>query len=52
VNNDWYALLRPLHSAVALLLFITVMLHLAAALFHALVRRDGVFESMSGSGRR
>ena len=48
VNNDWYALLRPLHSAVALLLFITVMLHLAAALFHALVRRDGVFESMSG----
>ncbi|MVT01927.1 cytochrome B [Enterobacter sp. 10-1] len=48
VNNDWYAVLRPLHSAVALLLFITVMLHLAAALFHALVRRDGVFESMSG----
>ncbi|MDJ1654783.1 cytochrome b/b6 domain-containing protein [Raoultella sp. Ech2A] len=52
VNNDWYALLRPLHSAVALLLFITVMLHLAAALFHALVRRDGVFESMSGGGRQ
>lgn len=52
VNNDWYALLRPLHSAVALLLFMTVMLHLAAALFHALVRRDGVFESMSGGGRR
>ncbi|HHG8774954.1 TPA: cytochrome b [Raoultella planticola] len=52
VNNDWYAVLRPLHSLVALVLFITVMLHLAAALFHALVRRDGVFESMSGRGRR
>lgn len=52
VNNDWYAILRPLHTVVALVLFLTVMLHLAAALFHALVLRDGVFESMSGSRRR
>ncbi|HEY0208819.1 cytochrome b [Acerihabitans sp.] len=52
VNNDWYAVLRPLHSQVALALFITVMLHLAAALFHALVLRDGVFDSMSGARRR
>jgi len=29
-----------------------VMLHLAAALFHALVLRDGVFDSMAGTGRR
>ncbi|WP_342320573.1 cytochrome b [Kosakonia sp. BYX6] len=50
VDNDWYAILRPLHSVVALALFFTVMLHLAAALFHALVLRDGVFESMTGSG--
>jgi len=48
VNNDWYALLRPLHSLLALVLFLTVMLHLAAALYHALIRRDGVFSSMSG----
>ncbi|KNC91690.1 cytochrome b [Trabulsiella odontotermitis] len=52
VNNDWYAILRPLHSLVALVLFATVMLHLAAALRHALVLRDGVFESMSGTRRR
>ncbi|KNC92078.1 cytochrome b [Trabulsiella odontotermitis] len=47
-----YAILRPLHSLVALVLFATVMLHLAAALRHALVLRDGVFESMSGTRRR
>ncbi|CAI8897916.1 cytochrome b [Kosakonia quasisacchari] len=52
VSNDVYALLRPLHSLVALALFATVMLHLAAALFHALVLRDGVFESMSGTRKR
>ncbi|HCI6142047.1 TPA: cytochrome b [Klebsiella variicola subsp. variicola] len=48
MNNDWYALLRPLHTWVALALFVTVMLHLAAALFHAFVLRDGVFSSMAG----
>ncbi|GGD16244.1 cytochrome b [Franconibacter pulveris 1160] len=48
VNNDWYAILRPLHTWVALALFATVMLHLAAALLHALVLRDGVFSSMTG----
>ncbi|EKM5065460.1 cytochrome b/b6 domain-containing protein [Cronobacter turicensis] len=47
VNNDLYALLRPLHSLVALLLLVTIMGHLAAALLHALILRDGVFESMS-----
>jgi len=50
VSNDAYALLRPLHSWVALALFLTVMLHLAAALFHGLILRDGVFSSMAGSG--
>ena len=48
MNNDGYALLRPLHTWVALALFVTVMLHLAAALFHAFVLRDGVFSSMAG----
>ncbi|ARJ43999.1 cytochrome B [Pantoea alhagi] len=49
VSNAAYAFLRPLHSWVALALFMTVMLHLAAALFHALILRDGVFSSMAGS---
>lgn len=52
MNNDWYAVLRPLHTLLALALFITVMGHLAATLFHALVLRDGVFESMSGTRKQ
>ncbi|HUO94167.1 MAG TPA: cytochrome b/b6 domain-containing protein [Rhizomicrobium sp.] len=42
-----YALLRPLHTALALLLFVTFLAHLAAALTHAFLFRDGVFESMA-----
>jgi len=30
-----------------LLFFTLVLLHLAAALFHAFIRRDGVFEAMA-----
>ncbi len=52
ISNDLYAWLRPLHSWVALALFITVMLHLATALFHALILRDGVFRSMTGRRKR
>lgn len=42
-----YAFLRGAHTWLALLLFATVLLHLSAALFHAWVRRDGVFQSMA-----
>lgn len=42
-----YAALREAHSVLAYLLFATVLVHLGAALFHGLVRRDGVFESMA-----
>ena len=42
-----YAILRTAHSWLALLLFATVLIHLAAALYHAWVRRDGVFPSMA-----
>jgi cytochrome b561 len=45
-----YALLRHLHTWLAYLLFATFLAHLGAALFHFLIRRDGVFESMA-SGR-
>ena len=41
-----YAGLRQLHTVLALLLFGTFLLHLGAALFHALIRRDGVLRSM------
>lgn len=52
VSNDLYALLRPLHTWLALALFATVMLHLAAALLHAFVLRDGVFASMAGTRKQ
>jgi cytochrome b561 len=42
-----YGYLRSAHGALGMLLFATVLLHLAAALFHAWVRRDGVFSSMA-----
>lgn len=46
-NATVYAVLRSAHTWLALLLFATVLMHLAAALFHAWVRRDGVFPSMA-----
>lgn len=45
-----YTLLRTLHTWLALALFATVLLHLAAALMHGLIRRDGVFSSMARGG--
>ncbi|WEN15706.1 cytochrome b [Rhodanobacter sp. AS-Z3] len=42
-----YAVLRGAHSWLALLLFATVLMHLAAALYHAWVRQDEVFPSMA-----
>ena len=41
-----FAWLRGVHRYFALLLFATSLLHLAAALFHALIRRDNVLSSM------
>jgi cytochrome b561 len=46
-----YALLRALHTWLAFALFATVLMHLAAALFHGLIRRDGVLSSMARGGR-
>jgi len=48
-----YAVLRWLHTVLAFLLFAVFLAHLGAALMHALVFRDGVFESMTwGRPRR
>ncbi|WP_454563361.1 cytochrome b [Pseudomonas sp. AIG] len=41
-----FALLRKAHGYLAYLLFLTVLLHLAAALFHGWIRRDEVLDSM------
>lgn len=47
-----YAVLRQTHTVLALLLFATILAHVSAALMHALIFRDGVFQSMAGFGRR
>lgn len=46
-NPVAFAWLRSAHTWLALLLFATILLHLAAALYHGLIRRDGVLESMA-----
>ncbi len=46
-----YAGLRGTHVVLAFVLFALVLAHLGAALYHAWVRRDGVFASMACSGR-
>jgi cytochrome b561 len=46
-----YALLRTGHTIIALLFFALILLHLAAALMHGLVRRDGVLRSMTTGHR-
>jgi cytochrome b561 len=49
-NAWWFARLHFAHTYLAYLLFLTVLLHLGAALFHGLIRRDGVLSSMARSG--
>jgi cytochrome b561 len=46
-NDALHAVLRAAHTWLAFLLFGVILLHLAAALFHALIRRDGVFYAMA-----
>jgi cytochrome b561 len=46
-----YTFLRAAHTYLALLLFATFLMHLGAALFHGLIRRDGVFSSMTTGAR-
>ena len=47
-----HALLWSAHVYLAFAFFALILLHVAAALFHALVRRDGVFEAMASGPAR
>jgi cytochrome b561 len=42
-----YAVLRATHTVLAFTLFAVFLAHLGAALMHALIYRDGVFQSMA-----
>jgi cytochrome b561 len=46
-SNELHTLLWNAHKYLALCFFALIVVHLAAALFHALVRRDGVFHAMA-----
>ena len=46
-----YALLRKAHGLLAYLLFLTVLAHLGAALYHGWIRRDGVLQSMTSGDK-
>ena len=46
-SDSLHALLWNAHYYLAFAFFAVILLHIAAALFHALVRRDGVFEAMA-----
>jgi cytochrome b561 len=52
VQAGVYAFLRSAHTLLAFLFFATTLLHVGAALFHALIRQDGVFSSMAGRWSR
>jgi cytochrome b561 len=47
VSPGAFAVLRNLHGWLATLLFLTFLGHMAAALHHGLIRRDGVLSSMT-----
>ncbi|WP_250475057.1 cytochrome b/b6 domain-containing protein [Caballeronia sp. GAFFF1] len=45
-NGALHALLWNAHRSLAMCFFALIVVHIVAALFHALVRRDGVFQTM------
>ena len=49
-DDQLHGILRTTHTVLAYIFFATILLHVAAALFHALIRRDGVFRAMAGVG--
>lgn len=48
-SDSLHTLLWNAHFYLAFAFFALILLHVAAALFHALIRRDGVFEAMAST---
>jgi cytochrome b561 len=51
-NPQLHAMLWSIHRSLAFAFFGLILLHIGAALFHAWVRRDGVFEAMARNPAR
>ena len=52
LNDSLHTILWDAHHYLALGFFALILLHVAAALFHALVRHDGVFAAMAPGATR
>jgi cytochrome b561 len=52
LDASLHSILWKAHQFLALSFFALILLHLAAGLLHALVRRDGVYEAMSPLPRK
>ena len=48
-NDGLHTALWNAHRTLAFAFFALILVHVAAALFHALIRRDGVFEAMASA---
>jgi cytochrome b561 len=48
VSGPAFAILRHAHAWLAIVLLLTFLAHVGAALYHGLIRRDGVLSSMTG----
>ena len=46
-SDSLHALLWDAHFYLAFVFFALILMHVAAALFHAFIRRDGVFNAMA-----
>jgi len=46
-SDNLHTLLWDAHFYLAFVFFAMILMHVAAALFHALIRRDGVFQAMA-----
>jgi cytochrome b561 len=51
-SDSLQTLLWNAHRTLAFIFFALILLHLVAGLFHALVRRDGVSQSMTAGSTR
>jgi cytochrome b561 len=49
LNANLYSLLRRAHYFLGFAFFALILMHVAALLFHKLVRKDGIFEAMAPS---
>ena len=51
-NDSVHTMLWNAHYYLAFAFFALMLMHIAAALFHGLVRRDGVFDAMAPAPAR